>query len=126
MPKKTKQREAAPAAPAATQQAQAPQPPVPSLVIVLLDQRTNSFKVLTNQTLKLQALGPGKTGLGYVEPRQRKSPDGTPLLKDGKPELEMAFQSFMEFPVDVVLPKKIELAGSVPETLKASSKVSLQ
>jgi len=85
------------------------------------------FKVVTDQTLKLQSTGPGQTSLGYIEPRPRKSPDGTPLLKDGKQELELVFTPLINYAVDVVpaaQAPKVELATKVPDALKKTSKVS--
>ncbi len=98
-------------------------PAQPRLILVLLDQQTQQFKVVTDQTLKLQSTGPGQTSLGYIEPRPRVV-DGTPLLKDGKPEMEMAFVPVLNYPVEIAQPSKLELATSVPDALKKTSKVS--
>ena len=100
-------------------------PQSPRLIIVLLDQQTNLFKVLTDQTLKLQQNPntPGVVSLGYIEARPRLGDGNVPLLKDGKPEMEVVFTPVINYPGNLTQPQKIEIANDVPASLKKTSKV---
>jgi hypothetical protein len=115
----------------AAQTNQVPQPAAPSLVIVFLDQKSNTFKVATDQTLKLQKTGDGQTSLGYVEarPKTTAGPEGKPIPiigENNQPALEMVFVPLINYPVEIVAAAqapKVELATKIPDALKKTSKV---
>ncbi len=109
--------------------------PTPGLIVVFLDQASNTFKVCSEQTLQLKKSGDGVTSLGFVEQRQKYVPGGAdPVVvaigPDGKPEMETVFVPLLNFPVDIVAPKdqpKIELATEADvKKVAKRKKVTLQ
>lgn len=98
-----------------------------ALVIQFLNTDDSTFLATDPQHLQLRQLEPGKAALGVLIPRQKKSPDGTPLVgSDGKPEFESAFVPIIHYPMNISTPQtpKVELATDVPQSLKKSSRVS--
>ncbi len=98
------------------------------LICQFLDSETNTFRVCTAEQLQLRQVSDGVAALGFVEPRQKRSDDGTTLLgPDGKPELEGVFVPVINYAINLVKPEekpKIELAESVPASLTKKAKKS--
>jgi hypothetical protein len=98
-------------------------PAAPSLIVVFLDQKSNTFKVATDQTLKLQSVKdtPGITQLGVIEVRPKPKQEGLVGQPD---EMETIFIPLINYAVDIVAAKKVELATEVPPALKKTSRVN--
>lgn len=90
----------------------------PSLVIVLLDQRSQGFKVVSDLTMKLKDNNDGTISLGYWE---MQIPQTNPPTIGAKPV--QTFVPLISYPGKYVPVDKIEVASSVPDNLKKTSAI---